>query len=109
MTQLLYYQTSQPRNKEETAATLHNIFTTAKTVGGRTRSKAMRTESGIKDVYQDHFTEMIFKYVKRLRGSVQQKQAKVDRFVETLPERMVNPVWRIRGMSMCFFNKSVYT
>lgn len=93
------FQIDRLRSKDETAAQLRSIFTHTSTIGSKTRAKQLRTASGVKDTYQDHFSEMIAKFVKGLRGSVREKQARVDRLVESLPDNLINPVWRIQGKS----------
>ena len=60
----------------------------------------MRTESGVKDTYQMFFLDKIFKSYKKKRGR-ESKQAALDREIETLPDIITSPVWRIKGANYC--------
>jgi hypothetical protein len=59
----------------------------------------MKTERGIKDMYQDHFIEKIFDFMKKLRGSQEARQKKIDDMVSKLPkdEKLTSPIWRIQN------------
>jgi hypothetical protein len=58
----------------------------------------MRTESGIKDTYQNFFLEKLFKSYKNKRGA-DSKQAALDKEIKSLPDNIMSPVWRIKGIT----------
>ncbi|KAG5649736.1 hypothetical protein H0H81_002244, partial [Sphagnurus paluster] len=87
----------ESQKKKKTVEKLKTIFTTAATVGGKTQAKKLNTESGIKDMNQGHFTDMICNFVKGLRGgSIKQKQDRVDDLLKTLADNLTSPIWRIQ-------------
>ncbi|KAJ7590368.1 hypothetical protein C8J56DRAFT_859767 [Mycena floridula] len=86
------------RTRKDTLAKLSTIFTTSSQVGKKTEATQLKTKHGIKDVYQDHFTDLIFDLVKGLRGRKQDKQDKIDHLLRTLPDNITSPVWRIRDL-----------
>ena len=60
----------------------------------------MKTDTGLKDTFQDFFTDRIFAFTSKLRGSAKDKQAALDEMVKQLPQGAkdtISPVWRIRG------------
>ncbi|KAG5219769.1 hypothetical protein IMY05_C4770000700 [Salix suchowensis] len=86
------------RSKHETVNSLQSQFIYASTPGSKTRVKAMRTETGIKDTYQLHFVEQLFDSVKGKRGEAA-KQAAIDAKLRSFPSNVTSPVWRINGQS----------
>ncbi|KAF9493187.1 hypothetical protein BDN71DRAFT_1591205 [Pleurotus eryngii] len=85
------------RSKHETVNSLQSQFIYASTPGSKTRVKAMRTETGIKDTYQLHFVEQLFDSVKGKRGEAA-KQAAIDAKLRSFPSNVTSPVWRINGL-----------
>jgi len=97
---LTFLQFNQPRSKDESLAHLKSIFQQATTVSSKTRVKQMKTNTGLKDTFQDYFTDRIFEFTSKLRGSARDKQAALDKMVKQLPQDSkdtMSPVWRIRG------------
>ncbi len=76
------------------------MFAEASTLDTKTKVQNMRTESGVKDTYQMFFLDKIFKSYKKKRGR-ESKQAALDREIETLPDIITSPVWRIKGANYC--------
>lgn len=73
------------------------MFNTASQVGGMTQAGKLQTEFGLKDTFQNFFVQKIFTLGRELRGSSEQKQEAVDRLIDTFPNNINSPVWRIRG------------
>ena len=85
------------RRKEKTAACLDDIYTKAKTIGEKGRSKDLKRDNGIKDTYQEVFMERIFDFMRKFDKGREAKQRAVDEFAKTLPYQPRSPVWRIKG------------
>ncbi|KAJ3926330.1 MAG: hypothetical protein NXY57DRAFT_979096 [Lentinula lateritia] len=54
-----FMKRGKPRNREETCTELRSQFIEGARVGGATQYKQMKTESGVKDTYQDEFVAKI--------------------------------------------------
>ncbi|KAJ7290654.1 hypothetical protein C8J57DRAFT_1213292 [Mycena rebaudengoi] len=67
----------RPRNKKETTDKLRSYFIEASTADTKTKVQHMRTESGIKDTFQQVFLEKLFASYKGKRGRAA-KQAALD-------------------------------
>jgi hypothetical protein len=93
---MVYCQIGRPRCKEETTAQLKSMFEEASTLDSKTKVQSMRTESGIKDTHQMFFLEKLFKSYKGKRGR-ESKQAALDTVIDSLPDIITSPVWRIKG------------
>ena|ERR1700733_1818270 len=93
----VYKQIGRLRRKEETVDKLKSFFAEASKLGTQTKVKQMRTESGIKDTHQMFFIDKIFQSYKKKRGTAS-KQATLDAYLQTLPDDITSPVWRIKGM-----------
>ncbi|VDC01359.1 unnamed protein product [Peniophora sp. CBMAI 1063] len=94
-----FLATNPLRHKDETQAQLRSIFTEASRVGGKTQAGHMQTEFGVKDTYQTSFMERIFEFGRKLRGSVPEKQAKMDAYIrDNIPNIVTSPVWRIKDL-----------
>ena len=85
------------RTKEETQATLKSLFDQSKSVGNQTKIKAIKTEKGVKDTYQQHFLDALHQSYKRLRGTAS-KTAALKEKLKDMRENPTSPVWRISGM-----------
>jgi len=78
------------------------MFKEASTVDTKTKVQNMRTKFGVKDAYQMFFLDKLFKSYKKKRGQ-ESKQAALDREIESLPDNITSPVWRIKGkVYSCF-------
>lgn len=73
------------------------MFHEASTLNTKTKVANMRTESGIKDTHQMFFLDKLFKSYKGKRGQ-QAKQDALNRELDTLPDVITSPVWRIKGL-----------
>ncbi|KAJ7294046.1 hypothetical protein C8J57DRAFT_1042339 [Mycena rebaudengoi] len=85
------------RNKKETTAQLRSFFDKASTLNTKTKVKAMRTGSGIKDTFQLVFLEKLFDSYKGKSGK-KQKEAALKATLDSLPEVTTSPIWRIKGL-----------
>ncbi|KAF9487548.1 hypothetical protein BDN71DRAFT_1404584, partial [Pleurotus eryngii] len=85
------------QSKHETVTSLWSQFTQASMPGSKTRVKAMRTETGIKDTYQLHFIEQLFDSVKGKHGEAA-KQAAINTKLRSFPSNVTSPVWHINGL-----------
>jgi hypothetical protein len=98
------------RSRQDSIAKLETLFTHAKAIGGKTRFKDAKTAFGMKDMYQNHFTEKIFNFAKDLRGPVSSRQAKLDEMVAKLPKNLTSPVWRIqKGLAVLIVSQACTT
>jgi len=61
----------------------------------------MKTASGLKDTYLEFFMDRMALSYKKKRGK-DAKQKALDDLKQTLPDNVISPVWRIKGLS---FNK----
>ncbi|KAF5341196.1 hypothetical protein D9611_006121 [Ephemerocybe angulata] len=111
-----FMKPSVPRDPGETKSHLKSFFRDALTVGKQSAIKKVKTRTGVKDTFQNHFLEKIFESYKKKR-TANTKQAALDTFLATLPmkdglnegdtpiaarlhvEGMMNPVWRIKGIN----------
>ncbi|RDX50747.1 hypothetical protein OH76DRAFT_1463653 [Lentinus brumalis] len=89
-----------PRTREETTNILKSQFIRAQRVGGQAEYKRTRTETGVKDTYQLHFAERLFRVTTQRGVSRSAKEAEVARIVQTVPraeeEGATSPVWCIK-------------
>lgn len=95
-------QVNKPRHKSETIEKLTSRFRDASVVGSKTRVRQAKTNSGIKDTFQEVFTDRIFTFTGPLRGTKAEKQADLDEMLKTLPSdpmETISPVMRIKGKS----------
>ncbi|KAI9067152.1 hypothetical protein FKP32DRAFT_1684097 [Trametes sanguinea] len=87
------------RRKDVTLERLEEVFRQAASVGGMTSAKRLKTEYGVKDTFQEVFTERIFAFGRKLRGQRADKQAMLDLFcTRELPKETISPVWRIKDL-----------
>jgi len=78
------------------------MFKQASTIDTKTKVQNMHTESGVKDTYQMFFLEKLFKSYKKKRGQ-ESKQAALDSKIESLPDNITSPIWRIKGKVFILF------
>ncbi|ETW77160.1 hypothetical protein HETIRDRAFT_174197 [Heterobasidion irregulare TC 32-1] len=86
------------RNAADTRSKLKTIFDTARTVGGMTELARLHTMFGVKDTYQETFMDRIFALGRKFRGSLADKQRKMDDLMASFPADVTSPVWRIKGL-----------
>jgi hypothetical protein len=86
------------RNKSETQANLSNMFESAKFVGNQTKIKSLKTETGVKDTFLDHFLDGMASSYSKIKTRTA-KQVELDKHIVGLPDLSVvmSPVWRIQG------------
>ncbi|KAG2750187.1 hypothetical protein P692DRAFT_201906126 [Suillus brevipes Sb2] len=63
----------------------------------KTKVKQRKTTTGIKDTFLDSFLNRLTESHCKIRGN-KAKQDALDRVKETLPENVISPVWRIKGI-----------
>ncbi len=93
-------QRGQPRERQETMHALESMFDMTKTLGNEGKISKMRTDTGVKDTYQLFFLDRIFSSYKKLKAKPRKEQA-LKSTIESLPETITSPVWRIRGWYFC--------
>ncbi|OSX63035.1 hypothetical protein POSPLADRAFT_1033630 [Postia placenta MAD-698-R-SB12] len=80
---------------------LQAIFQEASTVGGTTRAKQMKTETGMKDTFQDHFVNRIAAFSCKLHGSHGEKQAIIDEMITSeFPANTSSPIFHIHDLDV---------
>ncbi|THU93269.1 hypothetical protein K435DRAFT_829530 [Dendrothele bispora CBS 962.96] len=94
-----FIKPNTPRNKHETQDTLKSYLTEAKQLYTKTKIRNLRTETGVKDTYQDSFLDKLLNASGR-KGSKTTKQSSLDEVIKTLPDdlKTTSPVWRIKGL-----------
>ncbi|KAJ3720842.1 hypothetical protein DFJ43DRAFT_1001105 [Lentinula guzmanii] len=93
-----FFEIHNRRTRSSTIHGLKTIFTHSGTIGEKSKAKQLKTALGIKDTYQDHFTDLIFNLQKTLRGGESHKQEEVNKLLANLPKNICSPVWRIKGL-----------
>ncbi|CAK5277165.1 unnamed protein product [Mycena citricolor] len=91
---------SRLRQKSETIEHLRSEFITASTtVDKKTQIKQQRTETGIKDTFQQFFVEKLFDSHKNKRGQPARLEAlRIQADALPAPDKTMSPVWRIKGL-----------
>uniref|UniRef100_A0A8H7XVA1 Uncharacterized protein n=1 Tax=Psilocybe cubensis TaxID=181762 RepID=A0A8H7XVA1_PSICU len=89
-----FIKIGKPRRKKETMATLDSFLEQAKMIGTKSKLRAAKTETGIKDVFQDFFIEKLFKSYKG-KVSTQAKEKALKAAVDKLPGDIKSPVWKL--------------
>lgn len=72
--------------------TLENYHSQAITIGAKTKLKNARTETGIKDTFQEFFFEQLFASYK-LKDSPKAKQDALNVMCAQLSVDITSPVW----------------
>ncbi|OSD07688.1 hypothetical protein PYCCODRAFT_1358054, partial [Trametes coccinea BRFM310] len=87
------------RSRDESVSLLKSQFDNAKRVGGQSAVKTDRTRTGLKDTYQGHFIERLFKVTTQRGKTRAEKEADVEKLRESFPpdDLIMSPVWRIKG------------
>jgi hypothetical protein len=78
--------------------TLENYHSQAITIGAKTKLKNARTETGIKDTFQEFFFEKLFASYKEKAGP-KAKQDALNVARAQLPDDITSPVWRLQGIT----------
>jgi hypothetical protein len=78
------------------------MFVEASMVGNQTRIKQRKTATGIKDTFLESFLDCLAQSYSKIRGGNNAKQEALDRVKETLLANVISPVWRVKGLSICF-------
>ena len=77
---------------------LDSMIEKSKRLGTITEVRNMKTETGIKDTFLEHFLNRMADSYRNVKGKVPKTRA-LDEFCATsLPANIVSPVWRIDGM-----------
>lgn len=87
-------------------ASLHSQIIAAQAPAAANKVKSMRTDTGLKDTFQNFFINQLLDSYKKRRG-VANKQAALNSAISGLPQETMSPVWRLRGdQSLLFFGWS---
>jgi hypothetical protein len=73
------------------------MFAMASQVGKQTKIKELKTSTGTKDTFLDHFLEKLAGSYKKKQGTAA-KQAVLDSQIHSLPTNVFSPVWQIKGI-----------
>ncbi|THU99664.1 hypothetical protein K435DRAFT_818510 [Dendrothele bispora CBS 962.96] len=94
-----FIKTGRLRHKLETQDYLSSYMTHAKKLYTKTKIKKMRTETGLKDTFQDFFIDRLFR-ASEGKVSANNKQKALEEVVTTIPPdpKNTSPVWRIKGL-----------
>lgn len=65
-------------------------------VGNQTKIKDLKTSTGTKDTYLEHFIEKLAGLYKNKKGAAAKKSA-LDAQSARMPTNVLSPVWRIKG------------
>ena len=76
---------------------LCSVFQAASTIGGMSQASKLQTQYGLKDTFQNFFTQQIFSLSRSFRGSVDAKKQAIGDLVHSFPPDTMSPVWRIKG------------
>ena len=90
---------SEKRTKANTLQILGDIYKNATTVGSKTKAKELKSRHGVKDKYQEYFIEKVNFYSADSYGTNTERQGRINTFLDSLPETVTNPVWRLDGES----------
>ncbi|RDX41238.1 hypothetical protein OH76DRAFT_1364920, partial [Lentinus brumalis] len=96
-----FMKINSPRTRQETINILKSQFVEAQRVGGQAEYKRVRTETGVRDAYQLHFAERLFRITTQRGVARSVKEAEVMKTVRTIPraeEGAISPVWRIKDL-----------
>ncbi|KAJ7596205.1 hypothetical protein C8J56DRAFT_1022550 [Mycena floridula] len=92
-----FIKPGESRTKIETQSSLNTQFIGAQTPHFTSRLKKLRTETGVKDTYFDHFLNGVESTVKKVRGTAAKTTAHATA-LQNLPSQIYSPVWRIKGL-----------
>ncbi|KAJ3860712.1 hypothetical protein EV359DRAFT_48603, partial [Lentinula novae-zelandiae] len=86
-----FMKRGKPRNCEETCTELRSQFIEGARVGGATQYKRMKTESGVKDTYQDEFVAKIQAIAMKKGITKAQKEHAITQLKRTFPCHLTSP------------------
>ncbi|KDQ20801.1 hypothetical protein BOTBODRAFT_87505, partial [Botryobasidium botryosum FD-172 SS1] len=86
------------RSRIDTQSQLRSQFTEACRIGGRAQFKRLRTNFGVKDMYQETFLDRLFNISVKRGISKPQKEKEMDAVHKSFPEETTSPVWRIKDL-----------
>ena len=72
------------------------MFILSQTVGNQTKIQKKKTETGLKDMYLDHFIDRISSAYSKVNSYIH-KQKVIDEMLPSIPAKPFSPVWRIQG------------
>jgi hypothetical protein len=98
MSDLLKMQIGSLRTRFESMDTLRSQFAIATEIGGKTKYKQAKTDTGIKDTFQDFYAEQLLAATTRKGRTAQAKAEDVQRLLHSFPKNTMSPVWRIKGI-----------
>lgn len=79
------------------------MFAQASIVRSLTSARNLKTSTGLKDNYLEHFIDKIGALISRLKGPASQnKQQQLDKLLKTFPKNVLSPIWRIKGIYYYF-------
>ncbi|KAJ3534303.1 hypothetical protein NMY22_g6988 [Coprinellus aureogranulatus] len=90
----------EPRIAIQTLKVLNGYYADASEVGNKERIKKKRTQTGVKDTFQQHFLDILHGSYKNRRTD-RTKQEALDAKLATMgkrPEEMINPILRMHGL-----------
>lgn len=93
-----YTQVGQLRTREDTVSILESYQKTAMKLHSKTRLGKEQTNTGVKDLIQEHFLAKLFVSYKKICGRNNQEKALADS-ASAMPANITSPVWRIPGIS----------
>ncbi|ETW76444.1 hypothetical protein HETIRDRAFT_174525 [Heterobasidion irregulare TC 32-1] len=86
------------RDKEDTQWKLRSIFDTSRRVGSMSQAAKMQMAFGVKDTYQEVYTDKIHVVARKVTGSMAVRQKAIDDLVKSFPPVVSSPVWRIKNL-----------
>jgi len=78
-------------------ASLRSQIITAKAPAAANKVKSMRTDTGLKDTFQNFFINKLLDSYKKRRG-VANKQTALNAAIAGLPQETMSPVWQLQGI-----------
>ena len=76
---------------------LDSMIEKSKRLGTITQVRNMKTETGIKDTFLEHFLERMANSYRDVKGRAPKTQALGEFCATSLPANIISPVWRIGG------------
>ncbi|KAL0066642.1 hypothetical protein AAF712_006244 [Marasmius tenuissimus] len=93
-----FLKINEMRSKLESRAVLKSMLDSVVQSGGvKATFDTMGTSAGVKDPFLNHYVDKIIKASKTTRGA-HNKQATTRSFLESLPNDLTSPVWRLKGL-----------
>ncbi|KAI9438663.1 hypothetical protein H4582DRAFT_2076295 [Lactarius indigo] len=92
-----FVQIGELRTKAATLIKIEEIIQSAHHIGNQTTIKDLKTNNRIKDSFLDSFLDRLHSSYKGLSGHLA-KQLALNNCLATLPNNIISPVWRIKGL-----------